>query len=350
MAYISFQPSDFFSTVLWTGDGTAIGSGGQTITGVGFQPDMVWLKARNDTHWHNVYDAPRGATYRIFPNDSNAQSGPDSESLTSFNSDGFVVGSDNNVNDNGDLYVGWNWKAGTTTGIAGSPSITPTSYSFNQAQGFSIIKYTGNATSGATLPHGLGVAPKMIIVKNLDDGHEWGVYHEIMGATKYLYLDTTAIAGTSSTRWNDTAPDATLFTIGNNSTVNTSGEEYIAYCFADVKGYQKMGGYDGNSNADGPFLYCGFRPAFVLIKIWNSGDPKNWAIMDNKRLGYNEDNNSLYINTAAEATSDTIDILSNGFKLRRVDDTLNRINLKYIWYAVAEFPIVSSNNIPGVSR
>ena len=343
--YISFQPSDYFNTTLYTGTGAS-----NALTGVGFQPDFCWFKNRGTTNWYNLYDAVRGTTEAIASNDTQAES-TRANGLTTFGSDGFTLGDDANVNANTNTYVSWNWKAGTTSGIAGSPSITPTGYSFNATAGFSIIAYTGNGTSGATLPHGLGVAPKMIIVKNLDAANCWPVYHEIMGATKYLYLDTTESASTATSRWNDTEPDATLFTIGNNSTVNTSGEEYIAYCFADVKGYQKMGGYTGNGNADGPFVYTGFRPAFVLIKIWNSGDPKNWAIMDNKRLGYNEDNNSLYINNAAEATSDTIDILSNGFKLRRTDDTLNGpTTLKYIWYAVAEFPIVSSNDIPVTAR
>jgi len=166
-----------------------------------------------------------------------------------------------------------------------------------------------------------------------------------------LYLNSQAIAGTASTRWNDTAPGATLFTLGNTDIVNTSGEEYIAYCFADVRGYSKMGGYTGNANADGPFIYCGFRPAYVIIKVWNAGDAKNWVLLDDKRLGYNPDNNALYMRNEVEATDDTIDIVSNGFKLRRTDDTLNGpTSLQYIWYAVAEFPIVSSNDVPTVAR
>ena len=169
--------------------------------------------------------------------------------------------------------------------------------------------------------------------------------------TKYLVLNSPAIESINSNRWNNTSPTSTLITLGNSAETN-GPHSLIAYCFADVKGYSKFGGYTGNANADGPFNYCGFRPAYVLIKVWNSGDPKNWALQDDKRLGYNPDNNSVYPNTnAAEDTADTIDILSNGFKIRRTDDTLNGpTSLKYVWAAFAEFPFVSSNSKPTTAR
>ena len=343
------DPGSFFNTVLWTGDGTAIGSGGQTITGVGFQPDMVWLKARDDTHWHNVFDAPRGATYRIFPNANTAQTASDSESLNSFNSDGFVLGSDNNVNDSGDLYVGWNWKAGTTSGIAGSPTITPTSYSFNATSGFSIIAYTGTAAN-ATLPHGLGVAPKMILQKNLADTESWMVYHASVGATKYMVLNTTAAEDTNSTRWNDTAPDATVFSIGTDTSVNGSGEACIAYCFAPVQGYSKMGSYTGNGNADGPFIYTGFRPAFTICKIY-SGNTNNWKMVDNKRSPFNLNTKTLNADSdGVESTEDNCDYTANGFKIRRNGNDVNGSGYTYIYAAFAESPLANSEGVPTNAR
>ena len=274
-AYISFQPSDFFTPYLYTGTGVAIGSGGTAFTGVGFQGDLWWGKQRNGTYRHQSYDSVRGVEKYLSPSTNEVESAADPEGFTAWGADGFTLGDRAQSNVSAGTFVCWNWKAGTTTGLTGG-TITPSSYSFNTTSGFGIYKYAGNSTAGATIAHGLGAVPKMIWIKNISSTDNWQVYHVGMGNTKYMALNSTAIAGTATNRWNDTSPTSTVFSLGSAATVNTSND-YVAYAFADVEGYSKFGGYTGNANADGPFLYCGFRPAFVLIKIWNSGDPKNWG-------------------------------------------------------------------------
>ena len=340
------DPGSFYNTILYTGTGSS-----NAITGVGFQPDFVWIKNRDGTYWHNLYDAVRGTNQSLASNDTAADT-TRVNFFNSFDSDGFTVAStDQNVNTSTVDYVSWNWKAGTTTGIAGSPSITPDGYSFNATSGFSIIEYTGNTTSGATIPHGLGVAPKMVLFKNMSTTDAWAVYHETMGNDRYLVLNTPAIESVNSNRFNDTSPTSTLITLGNSANTNGSGNSLIAYCFADVPCYSHMGTYTGNADADGPFCYCGFRPAYILVKIYNYGDPKNWPILNSKMTGYNLDNDALYANTtAATDTQDTIDFVSNGFKLRRADDTLNAVPLKYVYAAFAEAPLVNAEGVPVNAR
>ena len=344
-AYISFQPSGFFSTKLYTGTGSEL-----AITGIGFQPDWVWTKARTTTDSHVVCDSVRGATKVMYPN-SNGAEATEAETLKSFDSDGYTVGTNSGYNTSSGTYVSWNWKAGTTSGITtnGSTTITPSSYSFDQTAGISIINYTGNSTSGAKVAHGLGVVPQMMIIKNRDAVETWTVYHKALGNTKYLIVNTTSAAVVTTNRWNDTDPDSVNFTVGNSTAINVTGEECIAYCFTDTKGFSKFGSYTGNGNADGPFLYTGFRPAFVMVKRYDTtGD---WFMWDDKRLGYNPDNNELYANnTDAEATSDRVDLCSNGFKLINDGAGVNNYTGTYIYMAFAEFPIVSSNDVPTVAR
>ena len=340
--YISFQPSDFFSTKLYTGTGAS-----NAITGVGFQPDFVWAKVRSTTYDHYLFDSVRGVQKDIRSNENYAE-GSSVNYLTAFGADGFTMGSDSGVNINLGTFASWNWKAGTTTGIAGSPSITPSSYSFNATSGFSIIKYVGIDTAGATIPHGLGVAPKMVIIKDLDNANAWAVYHEAMGNTKVMYLNTTTAEIPMTVAWNDTSPTSTLFSLGTSSIVNYNPRNYVAYCFADIKGYSKFGGYTGNGNADGAFVYTGFRPAFILIKH-TTPYAENWNIYDDKRLGYNAENDALNPNTAGTGyTTEDLDIVSNGFKLRTTNSRVN--DGEYMYAAFAEFPIVSSNDVPTVAR
>jgi len=345
-AYITFQPKDYFSTVLYTATGSSLG-----VTGVGFQPDLTWIKNRDAADFHVWTDAVRGVTNYLQSNDTDAEV-TDAETLKSFDSDGFTVGTTAEVNTNTEDYVSWNWKAGTTTGISGSPSITPSSYSFNATNGFSIIAYTGNGVAGATLPHGLGVVPKMIIVKKVGATDGWGVYHGSMHVTAsedyYMFLNTNAIR-VDSTMWNDTAPTSTLFSLGSGGDVNNSGTTFIAYCFADIKGSSKFGGYVGNGNSNGPFIYTGFRPSMLILK--NKERVDNWYLFDKGRLGYNPDNNQLYPNTTGtDATLDMVDIVSNGFKLKHSEWAINADGENFIYAAFAEFPIVSSNDVPTVAR
>lgn len=344
MAFISFQPSAYFNTKTY--DGTAAE---QNVTGVGFQPDFTWLKSSNDVLGNYLFDSVRGATHALASNGSDAQFS-DAQYLKSFDADGFTVGTNTAINGSGDEMVGWNYKAGTTTGLSGG-TITPTGYSFSAAAGTSIIQYDGNSTTGATVPHGLGVAPKCVIVKCLDAAENWCVGHTAFGFTKWIPLDTSGTPTTTSVTWNDTAPSSTVVTLGANSIVNThSTLGYIMYAFANVKGFQHHGSYTGNGDSDGPMVYTGFRPAFVMVKRLDSSD--NWVSFDNRRLGYNEKNYILYPNLSnAEATSTPyFDIMANGFKVRWTDSKANTGGNTYLYSAWAEFPIVSSNSKAGVAR
>ena len=342
------KPSDYFNTLLYTGNDTA----STTISGVGFQSDFTWIKSRTTIENHHAFDAVRGGGYRIYPNLDAAQSYI-ATTLTSWTSDGFVVGTDDGVNANGANFVSWNWKGGTTSGIAtnATTTITPTGYSFNQTNGFSAIAYTGNGVDGAYLPHGLGKSPKVMIVKRLTDaGWDWYVYHVALGNQKYMQLNTTnAISGTDG-MWGSFTPDTVNMKMSNDAQINASGNTYIMYCFADVQGYSKMGGYVGNGNTDGTFVYTGFKPAFVMIKS-RGGD--NWRILDNKRLGYNPNNSLLFPNiTQAESALTWYDLLSNGFKLRTTDSGDNTNGENYIFMAFAETPFVanSGESIPTTAR
>ena len=338
----------FFNPVLYTGTGSSL-----AITGVGFQPDLTWIKGRSFVGSHKLTDAVRGVTEELESNTTIAEN-TEANGLTAFGADGFTVGSNADYNTSSATLVAWNWKAGTTTGIAGSPSITPSSYSFNQTCGFSIIAYTGNYTAGATVPHGLGVAPKMIIVKRLDTSADWMFYNKGMDATApedyYMVLNTYGARVDSTIIWNDTAPTSTLFSIGTSTNVNGNTNTYIAYCFADVQGFSKFGGYQGNANADGPFVYTGFRPAYVLLKRTAVAD--SWNLFDSKRLGYNWDNEKLAPNNTSvgQTSNDFILLLSNGFKLTTTNTAINNSGELNIYAAFAEAPFVNSEGVPVGAR
>ena len=332
----------YFQTKLYAGNSST-----QSITFDGstdMQPDLIWIKSRTNGASHIITDAVRGVNSQLYT-EGNWAAGSATDYITAFDADGFSLDADFQVN-GPQNYVGWCWKGGTTSGIAGSPSITPTSYSFNATSGCSIIKYDGTG-SNATLPHGLGVAPKVVIVKRTDDANDWLVYHEKVGATKYMRLDSNQAETTSSTAWNDTAPTSTLFSIGTRNEVNNSSGTYMAYCFASKQGYSKFGSYEGNGNADGTFVYTGFRPAFVMTKSIDS--TSDWYIFDNKREGYNVDNDALLANeTTLEATADQIDLLSNGFKLSSSTDP--NVAETYIYIAFTKAPFVNSNGVPCNAR
>jgi hypothetical protein len=265
MAYSTIsKPSLYFNTKLYSGTGSS-----QAVSGVGFQPDWIWFKCRSQNQNHNLFDSVRGSN-KIIQSSTDGAEATSTALLTSFDSDGFTVNTDGGVNGSGQTYASWNWKAGTTSGITTDSytTITPTAYSFNATAGFSIIKYTGNGISGAKYPHGLGVAPKMVIVKCLDVASVWwNVYHVSLGNNSELYLNTTNSAPAST--GNGTTPDAVNIALeGTTTTHNGSGSNYIAYCFAEKKGYSKFGTYTGNGTSgvdgagDGTFVYTGFKPAY----------------------------------------------------------------------------------------
>jgi len=347
MAYTPIdKSSDYFNTKLYTGNG----SNNTSITGVGFQPDWVWVKARNIEYGHKLFDVVRGQGKRLSTNDANAESTVTNE-LTSFNSDGFTTNNNNGMNENNRPYVAWNWLAanGTASNTAGTINST---VSVNTTAGFSVVGYTGTATSGVTIGHGLGVKPNMIIVKNRGpDAANWQVYHSFLGATKYLGLNENNASVTSNTRWNNTEPTTSVFTLGSSGDVvgDSSGETFIAYCFAEKQGYSKFGNYVGNGSTDGTFIYTGFSTAFIMVKSTSSSG--QWFMFDNKREGYNPENDRLIADVGdAEADPGQTDFLSNGFKMRFTSGNANGSGVSYIYMAFAENPFVTSTGIPAPAR
>ena len=343
MAYSTIiKPTDYFNTKLYTGTDNS-----NAITGVGFQPDWVWLKNRS-TGSNKLMDAVRGSNSSLCTNNSNAAEG--AAYFSSFDSNGFTVDtSSSDINADGQNYVGWNWKANGQGSSNTDGSINSTYTSANTTSGFSIVSYTGtNAT--ATVGHGLGVAPKMIIWKELGNSNDWPVWHTNLSATQVLILNTTA-ATASDTNVMGTLPTSSVFSIGQGARTNRSGGTYIAYCFAEKQGFSKIGYYLGNQNADGPFLYTGFKPAFILSK--KKDGASDWYIFDSKREGYNIDNDTLLANqTNAESTTDYLDIFSNGYKVRTTDGDLNTNNGEYVYLAFAENPFVANvdGGLPTTAR
>jgi hypothetical protein len=342
MAQIN-KPNQYFNSKLYTGNSST-----QSITGVGFQPDFVWMKQRNATNSHVVIDSVRGVLKRIRPDQTDAEDTL-ANSLTAFGSDGFTLGSAQEVNDNSDTYASWNWLGANGTTANTDGSITST-VSVNTTSGFSIVSWTGNATAGATVGHGLGVTPKVIILKGTDQTDGWFVQHQDLGATKFLRLQDTNAVTTQTNVWNDTAPTSNVFSVGNGSGTNGNGNQFITYCFAEKKGFSKFGSYTGNGNADGTFVYTGFKPAWVMIKA--SSTAQSWQMSDNKRDTFNAVDHRLRPNeSGAESTSpEWIDFCSNGFKLRNNDVAWNGSGQTYIFMAFAENPLVGTNNIPATAR
>ena len=331
-------PGDNFNTVLWTGNATA----DRAITGVGFQTDMLWIKNRGAAEGHKLVDGVRGATKYIVPNNIDAEA-TDSDMVTSLDSDGFTIGAQASVNQDTKAIVGWNWLGANSTATNTDGDIPGTvTVSANPTAGFSIVTYTGNASAGVSVGHGLGEALDLLLVKDLTSQNDWRVYCRSMARPQdSLKLNTTASSIDDNTVWDDTQPDATVFTIGDNADVNTSGNGYVAYCFHSVEGYSKVGSYEGNSNADGSFIYLGFRPAWVMIKRYDSSN--NWALRDNKRDTYNVTDHLLMAdNNNAESLENDLDFVSNGMKMRENAATINQGD--YIYLAFAKSPFKYANS------
>ena len=339
------QADDHFNTVLWTGDNNA-----RSIDDVGFQPDWLWTKSRSNAESHRLHDSSRGDNGTVMyelNSDATEVEGTDTL-VTGFDAEGFNIAAGGNTpNVSGRTYVAWNWKAnGGTTSSNTDGSITSTVQA-NTDAGFSIVTYTGTGASNATIGHGLGAIPKMLIVKNRSEAYNWKVYHAentSAPATDYLVLDTTDATADSATHWNDTAPTSSVFSIGSSNALIKNTNTFVAYCFAEVEGYSKFGSYTGNGNADGTFVYTGFRPAWIMFKTTTI--VSHWTIVDNARSTYNVVDDSLYADTsAAELTTITdVDFLSNGFKWRGV--LANETNVSgqvYIYMAFAEESMKYSN-------
>jgi hypothetical protein len=327
-----------FNAVLYTGTGLA----GNSITGVGFQPDFNWIKTRSTISNHLLTDSVRGTGRSLFSNLTDAES--TTRYITSLDSDGFTVGTPtDDCNESGRTFVAWNWKAGgaAVTNTAGSISAQ---VSANPTAGFSVVTYTGTGAN-ATVGHGLGVAPKMVIVKRRSATESWAVFHDNLSSAAYcLLLNLTNAQTLAAAVWNSTAPTSSVISVGTDTATNASASTYVGYCFAEIDGFSKFGQYTGNGSSDGPFVYTGFRPAFVMIK--RKDTTANWQLQDKARLGYNPDNYGLFPNlTNADYTTISeiaVDFLSNGFKVRTTDAGKNASGGTYIYMAFAENPFKNS--------
>ena len=354
--YSAFQPRDHYESVTYTGTS----SGAKTVTGVNFQPDNIWFKLYSGTYAWACLDSLRGVT-SILELDNTGAAATNSNYLASFDSGGFTTTAtqDTGTNSSGGTYMAYSWKAGTTSGITtdGSTTITPNSYSFNQTGGFSIINFDGNETSGAGIPHGLGVAPDAVIVKAYagpGGADAWNGYNVGAGNTYRSGWDRTAIPNTGAGYWNNTTPDSVNVYLGNDGSAN-GPNTYTAYCFAQKSGFSKFGKYKGTGSGSvaaasgGANIYCGFRPAFVVVKGLTA--IHNWVDVDKVRQGYNHGNYIMHPNTTGGSyASDWIDIMSWGFKTVDSDSNVNNSAQEYLYWAWAEFPTVSSNGMPVVAR
>jgi hypothetical protein len=326
--------SDYFNTVLYTGNGST-----QSITGVGFQPDWTWIKNRDAADAHVLTDAVRGATEELQSNALSAET-TNADGLTAFDTDGFSLGADVLYNTSSEAYVAWNWLASNTT-VSNAVGDIPSTVSVNTTSGFSIVVYTGNGLSNQTVGHSLSQDLAMLIVKSRTGGpFQWRTWHKsLSGPTYYVSLSSTVAENTSSTVFN--GQSSTTFTVGDDPSVNTSGYSVIAYCFAEVPGYSAIGSYTGNASTDGPFVYTGFRPAFVMVK--RTDNTSNWYTYDSSRNTANPESLALYPNAAyTEDTEIYVDFLSNGFKCRSA--TVGNVSgATYIYMAFAENPFKNSN-------
>jgi hypothetical protein len=320
--------STAMDVVTYTGNGST-----QTISGLNFSPDFGWFKRRGPSAAsHFLFDQVRGAGKFLVSNTTAAEGNDSVYTLQSFNSDGYTMGSTGAMNESGSTYVVWSWDAGssTVTNTAGSIS---SQVRANASAGFSVVTFT-SSSSVSTVGHGLGVAPYLIITKNRSVSNTWWTYHNAIGNTKAMRLDTTDAQTTISSTWNNTSPTSTVFTVGGEW---GNGNNIVAYCFAPVAGYSSFGSYTGNGSTDGPFVYTGFRPRWILYK--RTDTTGYWLLVDALRNGFNPDNNTLCPNLSdAEDPTDVLDILSNGFKLRVTGSSSNASGGTYIYYAVAENP------------
>jgi hypothetical protein len=319
---------------LYTGNGST-----QTISGLNFSPDFVWLKARSAVDRNIVTDIVRGVTNTLNTDDTRSEaSATEASQVTAYTSTGFTVGSNGNVNGSSVSFVAWTWDAGTSTVSNTAGSIT-SQVRANASAGFSVVTYTGTGAN-ATVGHGLGVAPRFMAIKNRTAFEGWINYHSSIGPTNFLQFNTTNVSSSNSTVFNDTAPTSNVFSVGTIANTNGSAANFVAYCFAPVAGYSAFGSYTGNNSADGPFVYTGFRPRYILIKSSSLG--AGWIVYDTARNLFNLTNNVLNPASSgaenADGVSGHLDILSNGFKLRSTDSWLNSNGATYIYAAFAESP------------
>jgi len=352
MAYtVVDKGSNYFDTNLYTGNNTA-----RNIT-LNFSPDFVWIRSRDTGGTnHFLQDSVRGTSKIIYSNLTNAETTFTDGYVSSFNSDGYSLTTDTTgyMNYNARTYVGWSWRASDSSAVSNTSGSISSTVSANTTSGFSIVSYTGTGAN-ATVGHGLGVAPKMIIIKSRGTaGTNWQVGHQSLSSTPWnscVRLNSTVAIQTASTLWNNTAPTSSVFTIGSDADPNTNGSAYIAFCWSEVKGFSKFGSYTGNGNADGTFVYTGFKPAWLMLKQ-SSAAGAQWYMYDNKRSTYNLINSILYPNLSnAEGSGvNQFDFYSNGFKARSSNTDTNDSGQTYVYACFAENPFVSSKGLPTTAR
>ena len=350
MAYTTIDdPSAYFQTALYTGTGS-----GQQVINDGnsdLQPDWIWVKRRDSLGYHQIIDSSRGGTKRLWSNDTGAEG--TQNNVASFDSDGFTAGDESDITTASTSQVAWQWKAngGSRTTFTESGNNPGGGYQVNTTAGFSIVDYTGTGTAG-TVAHGLGAVPHVMIFKRRNSAADWTVYHHkntSEPATDFLILNGTDATQDVASVFNDTEPTSSVFTVHEAGKVNTDGDTFISYCFTEIQGYSKFGSYTGNGNADGPFIYTGFKPAWFMLKA--TDDSRNWIIHNSKMAPTNVAENELIANlNDAETDNGRLDILSNGIKLRSTSLASNKVNINYIYMAFAEHPFVSSEGVPCTAR
>ena len=348
--------SVYFQTKIYTGTGNT--STSYTNDGnADLQPDLLWNKNRSTSTNHILVDSILGVTKNLRPDVTDGL-GTNSNFTKSFDTDGFAMGDSARVGTNGDLYCAWQWKInGGTTSSVGVGSIT-TTVQVNTTAGISIARYQGNGVNGATIGHGLGKIPKVVIVKGEEGSESWQIFHGARNnpEQKFLELDANSTGGTNANRWSNTAPTNSIINLGNGNSVNYSGRMFRAYSFAEIQGYSHFGKYKGSGNSDGPFIYTGFKPAWVMIKRVDSSG--NWYIYDTERNGSSGSNTNqahriLYANDSSGEVNNSdrgIDMVSNGFKVRNTLGDTNADGGTYMYWAFASSPFVSSAGVPTVAR
>ena len=354
MAYTTIDdPSEYFTTLLYTGNATDNRNLTNDANAGDFQPDWIWLKERSSTSSHQLMDSTRGSTPAVF-SDSYSLEDDDANRLQAFQSNGFQVGTASTVNQDGITMVAWQWKCngGTTstndassTGVGSIDSVIQV----NTDAGFSIVTYTGTGSNG-TVAHSLGVVPKFVIYKRRSAVENWGAYHTATGNTGCCFLNLDIAKSSAAAYFNNTSPTSTTLGVGSSPAFNGNGSTYVAYCFAEKQGYSKFGSYIGNGNANGSFVYTGFKPAWVMTKRTDAAN--QWPISDNARNPFNVVDISSYANLASDANtvSNHYDSVSNGFKLRGTSTGWNASGGTYIYMAFAEHPFVSSKGVPTTAR
>ena len=361
MAYTTIDdPSAYFHTQLYTGNGNSTHAITNNANAGNFKPDWLWIKQRSQSgRNHSLWDSSRGTTKRLISNNADAEETQAGDQKT-FDTNGFTVGGGSITNENSQTFVAWQWKCNGGTSSTNSSGSINSGVQVNTTAGFSIVLYPGNETAGATVGHGFSSAPDVVIIKRRTGGTGYWIVNsnnlDAQGTTggspdapRNMYFNSTDNAQSDKICQ---AINATTFTLSNSNSGNANTDDFVAYCFKEVKGYSKFGHYEGNGNNDGPFIYTGFKPAWLIVKA-SSGGANNWFIIDNKRDSYQNPFSDLILadeSTAENADTPRGDLLSNGFKWRTNPAAFNGDGSSYFYMAFAESPFVSSAGVPTTAK